>query len=55
MSNEDETVPEAVIAKLWPELETRPAWAKRCRHCGLIYTSGRHDSECPELGWTRDR
>jgi hypothetical protein len=49
MSTTDETVSDEVIAGLWPEPETRPAWAKRCHRCRLIYTSSRHDFECPEM------
>lgn len=49
MTERDEVVSSEVIAKLWPEPDTRPEWAKRCSRCGLIYTTALHHKfECPE-------
>jgi hypothetical protein len=48
MADRDEVVSDEVIAKLWPEPDTRPEWAKRCSRCGLIYTTALHKFECPE-------
>jgi hypothetical protein len=48
MADRDEVVSDEVIAKLWPEPDTRPKWAKTCSRCGLIYTTALHKFDCPD-------
>ncbi len=47
-AKQDEDVSAEVITDLWPDPETRPKSAKRCRRCGLIYTNGAHYFDYPE-------